>query len=182
MDTAVKIRKCRRHYGTSCSSLFQKAKHRAKDAYICPFTGDKRASNQMNWLLRKGQNLPTSSSEHGTLTFNMDFWVGKSRKATVELLAANGDQEPRFSDEPVSTHQQRPCDTKYSLLKGVFEIAKLVVDLSGVPERLFRKKRSKDGRTYHMLSFEVNISVQSALEYSFSVEGVKYGSVQARYE
>jgi hypothetical protein len=56
------------------------------------------------------------------------------------------------------------------------------VDLSGVPERLFRKKRSKNGRIYHTLSFEVDIAVQSALEYSFSVEGVKYGSVKARYE
>jgi hypothetical protein len=113
VNTAVKIRKCRRHYGTSYSSLFQKGKHRAKDAYICPFTGDKRASNQMDWLLRKGQDLPTSSAKHGTLTFSMNFWVSESRTATVELLAANGDQEPRFSDEAVSTHQQRSCDVKY---------------------------------------------------------------------
>jgi hypothetical protein len=34
---------------------------------------------------------------------------------------------------------------------------------------------------YYMLTFEVEISVQSALEYSLVVKGVKYGSVTATY-
>jgi hypothetical protein len=64
----------------------------------------------------------------------------------------------------------------------VFQVAELAVDLDDVPERLFRKKRSKDGKIYHQVEYEIKISVQSSLEYSLSVEGVTYGSVTARYE
>jgi hypothetical protein len=40
---------------------------------------------------------------------------------------------------------------------------------------------SPDRRYYYELSFEVEITVQSSLEYSLLVEGVRYGSVTAKY-
>jgi hypothetical protein len=40
---------------------------------------------------------------------------------------------------------------------------------------------SSTGSAYYELIFEVQICVQSSLEYSFWVEGVRYGSVIAKY-
>jgi hypothetical protein len=67
------------------------------------------------------------------------------------------------------------------LKQNVYEVVKLVVDLSPVPERSFRKHRSKSGVTYHSLDFEIEISLQSTLEYSLLVDGVRYGTVKADY-
>jgi hypothetical protein len=60
-------------------------------------------------------------------------------------------------------------------------VAKLVVDLSDVPQSAYMTCVSPDGELYHQLRFEVEISVQSSLEFSLLVQGVRYGSVTAKY-
>lgn len=65
--------------------------------------------------------------------------------------------------------------------QDVYKIATLGVDLSGVPGHLYKACTSPSGASYHTLSFDVEISVQSALEFSLSVNGQKYGSVAAKY-
>lgn len=57
----------------------------------------------------------------------------------------------------------------------------MVVDLNPVPAWEWRKASSPLGRPYHVLDYSVEISVQSTLEYSLSVNGVRYGSVTANY-
>lgn len=61
-------------------------------------------------------------------------------------------------------------------------MATLMVDLNKVPKKEFNAKRSRTGRCYHQLDFEVEISVQSKLEFSFSVNGKRYESITAKYE
>lgn len=68
-----------------------------------------------------------------------------------------------------------------NIRQGIKSIASLHVDLSGVPESAFEAKTSPDGRRYYTLSYRVEISVQSSLEFSLVVKGVRYGSVTAKY-
>jgi hypothetical protein len=66
--------------------------------------------------------------------------------------------------------------------QGVFSVVVLTIDLTKVPKKEFKAKRSPDKRQYHQISFDVEISIQSALEFSCSVKGKKIGSVTAKYE
>jgi hypothetical protein len=63
----------------------------------------------------------------------------------------------------------------------VYTVATLNVDMSGVPQHLYKTGTSPSGARYQILSFDVKIAVQSALEFSMSVNGVEYGSVTAKY-
>lgn len=61
-------------------------------------------------------------------------------------------------------------------------VAKLTVDLSSVPKKEFKVKRGRAGCRYYRLDYEVEISIQTCLEFSLSVNGKKYGSVSANYD
>ncbi|KAL1801372.1 hypothetical protein ACET3X_001714 [Alternaria dauci] len=162
---AIMIRKCRKYYGTNFSPLFQAGKHKEADSYICPFDGTKRASCQMEWLLTLGQDLPTSKKIHAKASFVKSFWPDEKRVYTVELFASNGPKAPRRSVD-----------------KGVYKVTELVVDLSVVPQKEFVAERCPLGKPHYTLSFQVAISVQSSLEYSVLVNGIRYGSVTAKYD
>jgi hypothetical protein len=53
--------------------------------------------------------------------------------------------------------------------------------LNDVPQHLFELNLSPHGEAYHRLVFDVEISVQSVLEFSVSIKGTRYGSVTATY-
>ncbi|CAN9134369.1 unnamed protein product [Alternaria alternata] len=162
----VKTRKCRRHYGTPVNSRFVEGQHMETDAYICEYTGVKRARCQASWLLIKGQDLATTTkAPHAMLHLHRGFWLTEKRITKVSLIASNSDEAPRRSTE-----------------EDVFRVAKLTINLTKVPKRTFKVKRSPDGRTYHEIDFEVEISIQSALEYSCSVKGKRVGSVTVEYK
>jgi len=98
----IKKRKCRRHYGTGCAQIFDPDKHRESDAYICTFTRQKRAGDQMSWLVNKGQDLSTDDLSHAEKSFHHHFWHGDSRIATVSLRASDEDDAPQRKTKPVS--------------------------------------------------------------------------------
>ena len=66
-------------------------------------------------------------------------------------------------------------------LQGVYKVATLDVDLSSVPQSFFRAGPSPSGGIYYTLDFRVEITVQSSLEFSLLVNGVRYGAVTANY-
>jgi hypothetical protein len=66
-------------------------------------------------------------------------------------------------------------------VQSVYTVATLDVDLTGVPRHSFRRRKSPTGGFYYSLRFQVEISVHSSLEYSLLVDGVRYGSVVAKY-
>lgn len=66
-------------------------------------------------------------------------------------------------------------------LQSIYTLVTLDVDLSGVPNREFILEYSPSGKAYFTLAFELGILVQSAMEFSMSVNGIKYGSVTAKY-
>lgn len=49
------------------------------------------------------------------------------------------------------------------------------------PQSYFQRRVSFSGRTYHRLDYFIEIAVQSALEFSISVDGKRDGSVTAKY-
>jgi hypothetical protein len=67
------------------------------------FTGVLRAANQMEWIVKKGQNLSTSSDCHGKFQMVCYFWPNQNRLMTVNLMASNADTAPHRSKHSVST-------------------------------------------------------------------------------
>jgi hypothetical protein len=66
-------------------------------------------------------------------------------------------------------------------VQDVFLVATLTVDLSKVPKKEFSAKQSPAGRRYHKIHFDLEISIQSALEFSLTINGKKYAAVTAEY-
>ncbi|CAN9107961.1 unnamed protein product [Alternaria alternata] len=163
--SAIKIRKCRRYYGTDFSPPFEAGKHKEADSYVDAYDGLKYARNQMAWLLTLGQDLSTSKKVHAKASFYISLWPGQKREYTMSLLASNG-----------------PKAAQLSVDKAVYKVTELTVDLSVVPKKEFMAKRSPSGEPYHTLSFQVAISAQSSLEYSLLVNGKTYGTVTAKYD
>lgn len=104
----VAKRKNRRHYGTSVRRDFVKGMHMEKDAFICQYTGVKRARHQMNWLLKQGQDLPTSGPAHVKLSMCTRFWPGEVRKTIFRLEASNRSRAPKRSIDTVCTISPTP--------------------------------------------------------------------------
>jgi hypothetical protein len=98
----IKNRKCRRYYGTDFVATFVLGKHREADASICSYTGLKQANNQMEWLLKKGQDLSTKNDSHAKVSFCQFFWPNDKRVAHMDLLACDGEKGPVRSLDKVS--------------------------------------------------------------------------------
>ncbi|RAR06959.1 hsp70 family protein [Stemphylium lycopersici] len=162
--TQIKNRKCRRYYGTACSFQFIVCKHRETDSYRCEFTGQKYANHQMQWLLKKGQDLSSMSKSHTYTELSACFWPHSPRSITLDLLASNADVAPNRSVD-----------------KDVFTVATLDVDLTGVPQNAYTTHLSPQGSFFYVLDLRVEMCIQSSLEFSLLVNGVRYGAVTANY-
>ncbi|KAI1684350.1 hypothetical protein KJE20_06855 [Pyrenophora tritici-repentis] len=160
----IKNRKCRRHYGTDFYVPFVSGRHREADSFISQHDGFKKAANQMEWMLKKGQDLAAVSESHATLTLHQHFWPGDNRSASCDLLATDADKPSYRSKD-----------------KFVYKVATLNVDLNGVPQNLFQRHLSLSDGHYYTLHFKVEMSIQSSLEFSLLVNGVRYGAVTATY-
>ncbi|KAF1911224.1 hypothetical protein BDU57DRAFT_485781 [Ampelomyces quisqualis] len=167
----IKNRKCRRNYGTDCCCKFIAGVHKATDAFIDSYTGIKSAENQMNWLVTKGQDLSTSDKAYSKVSFTQTFWPGEERTASVDLIASDAETAPKRSVEKV----------RLSSKNDVYTVATLKVDLSDVPQHLFKYHINPAGKEYYVLRFDVKIAIQSSLEFSLVVNGKEYGSVVAKY-
>lgn len=64
------------------SSPFKDAKHDATDLYFDQYHGMNYASNQMDWILKKGQELPTSPKIHGSSEQEWIFRWDRPRNVT----------------------------------------------------------------------------------------------------
>jgi hypothetical protein len=98
---AIKNRKCRRHYGSECMPVFVPGKHLESEARICNYTGIKRADNQVEWLLKKGQDLATDTKSHTKCAFLNFFWPGNSRVSQMDLLACDAEKAPQRAKDKV---------------------------------------------------------------------------------
>ncbi|KAF1845397.1 actin-like ATPase domain-containing protein [Cucurbitaria berberidis CBS 394.84] len=163
--TVIQKRKGRRHYGNSCSPIWIPRKHTEAESYIDKHDGEKRASHQMKWLIKKGQDLPTSGPAHAKVDLCADFRPYHKRETHLTLWASDADRAPKRSTN-----------------KDVYTVATVKVDLGAVPQGQFKAKLSVSGALYYRLEYEIHVSVQTSLEYSLVVNGKTYGSLTATYE
>jgi hypothetical protein len=96
--SSIRNRKCRRHYGTGCVESFIHGLHREIDSFKCPYSGLKMARNQMNWHLKRGQDLSVSELPHTKARMSCKFWPNETKKMNVILKAADTDQAPSRDD------------------------------------------------------------------------------------
>jgi hypothetical protein len=172
-------RKCRRHYGTEVRTKFIHGKHRLADKVLCEHTGILKADHQMAWLLDKGQDMSTTSGCHAKHGLCYQFCPSDNRIRYLNLLATNSDDAPYRSKHEVR-HVLFPVQYDWPHQK-VYKVAQLEANLQTVPKALFRDCRTPSGALYHEIHFDVEISVQSSLEFSLPINGNKYGSVTAKY-
>jgi hypothetical protein len=66
-------------------------------------------------------------------------------------------------------------------MQGVKKLVTLTVDFSDVPQEDMDRHISSSGRLYHTINYDIEISIQSSLEFSLVVEGKKYGSMTVNY-
>lgn len=55
----------------------------------------------MNWLLKQGQNLPTSGTAHAKISMCAHFWLTEERTSTLRLEASDRARAPKRSVEAV---------------------------------------------------------------------------------
>lgn len=177
----VAARKNRRHYGIITRRDFKDGTHKEEDATCCAYTGVKRALNQMNWLLKQGQNLPTSGPAHAKTAMHSYFWLGEERTTTLRLQASDCEEAPKRSIDAVCTCTFR-LETSTNRWQGVYQVAKAKIDLSRVPKKQFKKKRSPSGQPYVRLDYDIELCVQSSLEMYLSIKGKRYGALNAAFE
>jgi len=63
--------------------------------------------NQVEWLVKKGQDLSTKNESHAKMRLTKCFWLGSKRTASIELLATNADKAPHRSVDKVYHHYRR---------------------------------------------------------------------------
>ncbi|KAH8723592.1 Hsp70 family protein [Phaeosphaeriaceae sp. PMI808] len=169
---AIRSRKCRRHYGTHCNESFVEGRHRESESFICPFTGKKKAQDQISWHLKKGQDLPTSEFPHAKLALHRIFMPGlMPSDMTVTLWASDIDLAPNRMKNKVS----------HITFINVYKVATLHINLTGLPASKCVCYHSNTNSPYQRINFDVELSVTSLLEYSVSIDGTRYGSVTASY-
>jgi hypothetical protein len=64
----------------------------------------------------------------------------------------------------------------------VFTVATVPVDLSTVPDKDFDIRWSPTGKRYFSLSYDLEISAQSSLEFFMTINGNKHASLTASFE
>jgi hypothetical protein len=101
-DNLVKYRKCRRSYGTDSGHHFRAGKHHEYESYVSDFTGEKLALGQMDWIVKKGEDLATRKDAHAKLEHTLDFWPKSRRTTSVGLYASEEDNPPQRKTDWVS--------------------------------------------------------------------------------
>lgn len=82
--------------------MFDSFKHDHSELYISAFDGVKRAYSQMNWLLKRGNNLAANKSSHAKVNFIAQFWPSDKRETKLTLYSSEEDKAPKRRNSTVS--------------------------------------------------------------------------------
>lgn len=94
----IYMRKCRRHYGISASQLFSSFKHANEEYYEDQFDGEKKAKQQMEWLIKKGDALLSNQTKHASIIICRKFGLRDLRKFRTTVFACELDDAPKRLD------------------------------------------------------------------------------------
>ncbi|KAF8541822.1 hypothetical protein BDD12DRAFT_803390 [Trichophaea hybrida] len=121
----VRLRLCRRHYGTPLSKSWDPFKHHPDDFYIHAHKRTRMARGQMSWLLGKGDILSATDPKRASIDCCTTFKRGERRFWRIHLAACDDDSaSERFSES------------------STYIVGSLKADLSSVPESKFQRSRS----------------------------------------
>ncbi|KAF8249042.1 actin-like ATPase domain-containing protein [Wilcoxina mikolae CBS 423.85] len=130
----VRVRMCRRHYGTPVSQSWDPYIHDEDDAYTDELTNAKMARGQMKWLLEKGDTLNASEPKRAAIECCRTFKPSDSRMFGAQLAACDENFAPRRYQD-----------------NSVYNICRLRADLSSVPTSKFLRARSRVGGDYYFI-------------------------------
>ncbi|KAF2193120.1 actin-like ATPase domain-containing protein [Zopfia rhizophila CBS 207.26] len=155
----VNSRISRQSYGTRFHAHFIKGFHREEDKYYSRIDGREMARNQMEWYLRKGDDI--EEKKPVLLRWHCNILSSHVRPSSPynfmnAILSCNDETPPpRFNENTVKTS----C-TIQSLL-----------DISGLPDL-----KGRDGLDYKRVNYDIEMTViGTALEFSLIYEGKRIG-------
>lgn len=96
--------------------------------------------------------------------YTRNFRPGQSLIVQDDLIACDDDTAPD------------------SFRKGLINVCTLTTDLNTVPKSLFTRLTTTKGVEFENLDFTLDMRIESAgLVFELKVDGVRYGSVQAKF-
>jgi hypothetical protein len=177
----VVSRRSRWHYGTSYATVFDEAKHPISDRYWSPLWERWMVSDRMQWhiakvtlfpppyetcplLTSKHQGAQVSESTPISFHYTRNFRPGQSLVVEDDLIACDAEGAPD------------------SFRKGLINVCTLTTDLNSVPKSLFTRLTTTKGVEFDNLDFTLDMRIASAgLVFELKVDGVRYGSVEAKF-
>lgn len=97
----VYVRKCEKHYGLSVSQPFSRSTHSEADAYHDPFDGQKKAKEQIVWLVKKGDAIFSNEPKRASTSLSRKFGRKDLRMFKTFVVISDDDEAPqRFADIP----------------------------------------------------------------------------------
>lgn len=159
----VAIRKARRHYGVVVTQRYDPSKHSRKNRYVCAYTQEIRANNQMMWHVVRGQDMPSDTPI--LLELGQDFWPNEEVDIDeTEIIVSDADEPPN----------------EYEPSGDMRVLCTLKSNLSAIPKKHF-KKRVSHGRQYRHLAQDYGMSFDGRLTFDQRVDGKVHASIQAIY-
>ncbi|KEQ68243.1 actin-like ATPase domain-containing protein [Aureobasidium namibiae CBS 147.97] len=160
----VVSRKARRHYGVLCSEEWDPSRHSLKNRSTSRITKELRATNQINWYVVRGQNMP--SDEPVLIEMTEDFLPCERQgsASSVEIIVSDAEVPPQ-EYEPTT-------DTRI--------LCTLSTDPKPIPAKYY-KKRVAHGQTYFCLGQQFGMTFNGRLVFDQRIDGTIYSSVQAVY-
>jgi len=158
-------RRSRYHYGTTCDPPWDESKHPRSSRWFDHLDGSFRARATMNWYLDKGEAVTALRAIPLSLSEYLDKYTYKdptSRISSYTLYACAEDVAPVMFSETLQ------------------EVCTVTADLTGVPDRYFKKKLSPDGEQYRKLKYNLEMTIDSAeISFAVKVDGRSYGVAEA---
>jgi len=164
----IYMRKCRRHYGVSVSEPFSSFKHSEADAYIDPFDREKKAREQMIWLIKKGDAILSNEPKQASINLCRKFGRKDPRIFKTYLVSSGDDNAPqRLADVHTATRSVIP----------------LTYDFTGISTNQLTSVRGVgNGIPYFLVNFEIKIQLEANIEIKVTCNGNEMTNIAVNYD
>ncbi|KAH0552831.1 hypothetical protein GP486_006967 [Trichoglossum hirsutum] len=160
-NNSIKIHRCRRSYGISVSQPWSSFKHSLEDEYDDPFDGEKKAKNQMVWLIKKGDAILSSQPKHASIRLCRRFGVKDPRVFRTSLVVSDEDEAPQ----------------RYAKIDPAIHY-----DFTDIPEASFKSIRAGTrGTPYFCAFFRIEITLEAKVKCRVMFDDQERGFEEINY-
>jgi len=148
-----------KHYGLATSQPFSSFEHSEADAYYDTFDGQKKARDQVVWLIKKGDAIFSTAPKHASIRLCRKFGRNDPRVFKTLLVSSDHDQAAqRLVDVPEGLcFLLSGILNAYSCLASRTDIP-ITYDFTNIPEKdLTRPRPGRRRSSYFMVYFEIEI-------------------------